>query len=737
VNVLADPRRAQFPPSRHDAPEIETLDLVRYWRAVMRNKWRIAGLVAAIGVLATLYAQSLAPVYRATATLLIEASKPKVVSIEEVYSAIGGANREYYQTQVEILKSRDLAGKLVRRLELAKHPEFDPRRQPRPFYYAWVPESVLAVEPGPAPSDEAIAQAIVPAVQSRIGVQLVRASQLVRLSFDSSDPELAAKAPNALAEIFIQSDLEARMQMTRRAMVFLTEQSDELKKKLNGSENALQQFRERERIIDAKGVSLAGASRQLEELTTSLVDARRKRAESEAALNQVHAARKDRSEAIESVPVILRHPLVIRAKELVAEAERRLGEASKRYGSEHPRMIGAQTDIKSAQENLRRQIDAVVQSLSKEYEVAKANEAAIERALERSKADIQSFNRKEFQLAALEREVATNRQLYDMFMQRSKETNLAGEMQSAIARVIDPALVPKSPSGPDKRRIVLLSVLGALLTAVALALLVERLDNTVKTSHEVEAKLEVPALGIAPRVRGKAAGHLEQMLLEDSHSPFAEAIRTLRSGVLLSGLDAASKVVLVTSSVPEEGKTTVASNLALALSQVKKTLLVDSDLRRPQIGKALGGEQHAAGLSDLVAAAVPVERCVYPVANSGLHVLPSGRIPPNPLELLSSQRFADAIEELKRRFEVIVLDSPPVQLVSDALVISQLATSVVYVVKADDTPYPVARRGLKRLRRVGAPVIGVVLNQLDLKRADKYYGEYSGYASKYARRYAK
>jgi capsular exopolysaccharide synthesis family protein len=236
-------------------------------------------------------------------------------------------------------------------------------------------------------------------------------------------------------------------------------------------------------------------------------------------------------------------------------------------------------------------------------------------------------------------------------------------------------------------------------------------------------------------MRAGVGQRLECLSLDDGQNPFSESIRTLRSGILLSGLDSASKVVLVTSSVPEEGKTTVASNLALALSQVKKTLLVDSDMRRPRIGKLLGGEQLAAGLSDLVAGTASAERCIYPVANSGLHVLPSGRIPPNPLELLSSQRFAEAIDELKRRFEVIVLDSPPVQVVSDALVISQLATSVVYVVKADDTPYPIARRGLKRLRRVGAPLLGVVLNQLDLARADKYYGEYSGYASKYARKY--
>jgi succinoglycan biosynthesis transport protein ExoP len=716
--------------------EFETLDLVRYWRAINRNRWSIIGLVAAVGVLATMVAYSLAPVYRATATLLIEPGRQNVVSIQGVNQVTGIGTREYYLTQVDVLKSRELTERLVRRLELAKHPEFDPRQQSKPWYASWLPEGWLEAGPGAA-SDAIIAQRVVDAVAKHTSIQPVRDTNLVRISFTSHDPELAAKVPNTLADIYITADLEAHMQMTRRAMAFLTEQSTDLRKEVAASEKALQDFRDREKIIDTKSLSLSGASKQLEDLTTALVQARQKRAEAESALNQVNAARHANfPDAVEALPAVLKNSMVQKGQEQVAAAKKKLADALKRYGPEHPNLLAAQTELRSARENLRRQIDIVVQSVAREYAVAKENEAAVRRALEQSKADIQSFNRKEFELSALEREVATNRQLYDLFMQRAKETNISSEMRSAIARVIDPAIVPDRAYGPKSWLIVGLSVFGTLLLAVALAVLLERLDNTVKSSHEVESRLEVPSVGVVPRGEIKQGQKIERLFLDDNQNLFSEAIRTIRSGVLLSALDSARKVVLVTSSIPKEGKTTIALNLALALGQVTKALLIDADMRRPTIGPMLGGENSVRGLSEFVAGEVSVEKCIYPVRHAHLWVMPSGRVPPNPLELLSSHRFANAIKVLKDVYEVIILDSPPVQLVSDALVLSRLATSVLYVVKADSTPYPLARQGLKRLWRVSAPILGAVLNQLDIGRADRYHGEYSGFSTRNARNYA-
>jgi len=713
-------------------------DVVRYLRTLNRYKWGILLVVIAVGMLASLYASSLRPIYRSTATVMVEMGKPKVVSNQDIYESFIGTTRDYFLTQFEIMKSRELAERLVRVMQLTKHPEYDPRQRAKPWYAEWVPAQFLpAAKPVKVTSEAELAESVTAQVMAGISLQPVRNTQLVKLSFDSHDPVLAERVPNTLAMLYIVSDLERRGETTRRSMTFLRDQAVELKQKLNESERALQEFRERERIVVAKGVAVSGAIRQLEELESAREDARKKRLEAEARYNQVNIARQGSSVAkLESLPVVQNNPVVTRFKEAEAEAERRVSEASKRYGPEHPKMVSAQSDLKAVRDNLHNQVGIVVETVRKDYEVAKANEASLERAVARAKRETQEYNRKEFTLARLEREVASNRQLYDLFTQRAKETN-TGDVPSAIARVIDVAKLPKAPYGPNKRNIVGIAMLVALAVAVSIALLLAQLDVTVKTSHEVESKLEVKAVGVLPRMRQKIAS-IERLVVQDNHSPFAEGIRSIRSDLMLSGIDSPQKVVLVTSSLPEEGKTTVACNLAFAFSHIKKTLLVEADMRRPKIARALGGDPRRPGLSELVAGAVPLDECVYPAEDSNLWVLQSGRVPLNPLELISSHRFADVMQSLQQAFDVVIIDSPPLRVVSDALVLSQYASSILYVVKADSTPYPLARHGLTQLKRVCEPAfvgLGAVLNQLDIDKASKYHGEYSGYGGHYYRHY--
>jgi succinoglycan biosynthesis transport protein ExoP len=721
-------------PARSERDE-ETLDLVRYWRAVARNKWRLLALVAAVAVLASLVASSLPPVYRGTSSLLIESSKPKFVSIEDVYGASALSGREYLQTQIEIIKSRELLAKVVSRLMLADHPLYDPRKQPAPFWAEWFPDGFLGEASATRAFDRAsVEQGIVGTLLVGLNVQLVRGSQLIRISFESPDAGLAARVPNALAEMFIESDIEARLGMTRKAMSYLSTQIDDLRVKLGESERALQKFREDEHLIDTKGLAQSGATKQIEDLMRALSDSRAKRVDAENSYRQVSAAAKSRApNALDAVPAIQRHPLISRLKELEGDAEKRINEFAQRYGPEHPKMIAARADLAGARRNVREQEALVARLVMQEYETAKANENSLEHALNDARGNVEHINRKEFQLAALERDVQTNRQLYDMFMQRLKETNLTGEMQTPLARVVDPALEPRSPAGPNKQRIVTLAALAALLLGISLALLIERLDSTIKTSQDVEAKLGLPALGFLQRVKPAKGATVERFVLDEPQAGFAESIRTIRSGVMLSALDAPRKIVLVTSSIPDEGKTTLAMNLAFALGQIKKTLLIEGDMRRPRIATALGIDREHLGLSELCAGTAVIDACVCAVENTPLHVLAAGRIPPNPQELLASRRFADTLRQLSERFEIIVIDTPPVQLVSDALMLSQLVTGVVYVVKADRTPFPLARRAVRKLQRAGAPIIGAVLNQIDVVKADKYYGEYSGYGDRHSK----
>jgi capsular exopolysaccharide synthesis family protein len=709
------------------APRHEKLDVLEYWRAISKRRWSILALAVLIAILATLVTFSIRPTYRAIATILIEPGKTKVLSIEEVYSK-GMTDRDHYYTQVEILKSDELARRVIEKLKLLDHPDFDPRTA-GPSWREKLSPASWGEERKPLDDEEALKK-VVTQFKSDLQVQLVRNSQLAQISFVANDKELAARVPNTLAELYIESDLEARMAMTQKAIGWMQERMGDLRTKLESSEKALQDYRERERIVDAKGVAMSGAGKQLEELSRSLVEARQKKAEAESAYQQVQQARSGRTQ-LDTLPAVLRNSLVQKLKEQESEAERKLSDAAKRYGPEHPKLIQAKAEADTARENTRRQIDIVVAGVAKEYEIARANEAAIERALGQSKYDIQSLNRKEFQLAVLEREVQQNRNLYEMFVGRLKETAVGSDFQSTVARIIDPATVPGEKYAPKKLQIVVMTFFVALAFGMLLSLMLDRLNNTLNSTADVEHRLGVPVLGVLHKVKGfEKKGFASQLaFFNDTQSTFAEAVRTVRTSIMMSALDQQHKIVVVTSSVPEEGKTTLSFNLAGALGQMKKVLLIDADLRRPKIGKLVGRDAKSPGLADLVAGQAQLADCVFFHAAAGIHILPAGTIPPNPLELLSAHRFEELLEKLKTSFDVILIDSAPLQLVSDSLVLSQHASSVVYVVRADATPYQVAQNGLRRLRRVGAPVIGVVLNQLDLDKAEKYYGEYSGYYS--------
>jgi len=720
----------------HTRPEEALSAQLRYWRRSLEKKrWSIVLLTLLVGAVTALVVYSMTPIYRSTATLYIEPAKSKIVSIEEVYGGVSG-NREHIQTQLEILKSRELAEKLVKRLNLTTDPAIDPRQRPPalklPIHLLdWIPAGWLPEEP--PLSEEALNAAVINSVRRDLDVQLVRGSLLITISFESIDKALAAKVANTLAEVYIENDLESRLQMTQKAGAWLADRVKGLRATVEASERALQQFRDREKIVDTKGVAL-GASSQLNTLTTAMVVAHQKVAELENAYRQVQAVLKGESRAkLESIPAVLRSPSVIPLKTAEAEAERKLAELSNRYGANHPKIAAAESDLRQARENTQKVVDSVVSSITREYEVAKATEKTMQLSLDKSKTEIQDMSRKEFQLASLERDVQTNRGLYDLFVNRAKETGVTGDLQSTVARVIDPAIVAEAPVKPRKTRIISISLVIGLMLGIMLALVLEHLDNTVRTGEDVATKLYAPLLGFLPWVRGRHGNfEMQRGFLKNFNPAFSEAVRTLRTGILMSALDNPHKVVLITSSVPEEGKTSVSMNLAFALAQVKRTCLIDADMRRPSIYKAMGGELNMPGLSNLVANTEPVSKCVYE-HESGLFYIPSGPIPPNPSELLSSKRFADVIRKLETMFDVILIDSPPVQLVSDAVILAGVANAMVFVVRADSTPYQVAKGALELLKKGKAHLLGVVLNRLDVDKAERHYGygRYFSYGGKY------
>ncbi len=705
------------------APERTQLpNLQDYLRVVFRYKWGVLGLALVGGLLAALKAYSDIPVYRATATMLIEREPVKFVSIDSVAAAQQYYDfGEYYQTQYEILRSRPLAERVVAKLGVEKF-----RAKPVERGFSWrklLPgKSEAAAAPAPPPDPKVEFSSAVGQVLGGLSIQPIRNSQLVKVSFDRADPEFAAELANTMTQAYVESILEGRIEMAEAASTWLNERMSGLRQKLEESEKALQDYRDKGGLIDVKGVDTL-ATTELNLATTRLAEARRERVEKESIYGQVRSAG-GRGEALEKIPGLLSYPLVSELKSKVVEAERQLNELAGRYGPRHPKYVEAQANLDTAKSAFHKQLEQVADGIAKEYQAARDRENAIAGELGSAKGEIRDVNRKQYELQRLQREVDSNRQLYEMFQTRFKETSASNGVQNANARLIESALVPGSPIYPDKRRATIVGLLVGLALGVALAFMLDHLDNTLKGAEDVERRLGISVLGMLPKLATKDAkdrGPLRQFS-EAPKSTFSEAIRTVRTSVMLSAIDQRHKRILVTSSVPSEGKTTLSVNLAQAMGQMRKVLLIDADMRRPAVHRGLPELADCKGLSHFVAGEAQISECIRQIGAGGVYVMPAGPVPPNPQELLQSRRFEEALGSLSNAFDHVVIDCAPTLAVSDALVLSRLVHAVVYVVRSDSTPWQLVDQGLKRLRRANAPLIGAVVNHVVPRKSRYGYG---------------
>lgn len=558
----------------------------------------------------------------------------------------------------------------------------------------------------------------------------VRNTNLIKISYENANRDFAAVAANAVAEEYILSVVDARTEIKSKASAWLYERLSVLKEKLDASESNLFRFKQENGLVDVNGSVERLNERELMLATTELASARIQLSAAEDLYREVQQLRSNSPELLESLPAIQNDTLVRSVKIEYGQRQREFDELSNRYGLKHPKMLDAQSRLDSLRSTLDAHISRAVSSIEQEFQLQRQRVASIESTLSEGKQNIQLIGQKKFRLDALEREVAANQELYDQFFNKISRADSADGLDTANARISDYAIPTTSPVKPRKQLIITLAALASLLLSVTMAFLYEKFDDTIKSSRDVEFKLGVPLLGIIPLVKKGFMTKSKQLPLNpmdiiDKKGTFAESVNTIQTELSIGeGNNKKNQVILVTSSVPGEGKSSSALNLAYAFSQIEKVLMIDCDMRRPSLAKSMGEPKNTLGLSNLITGSATPAQCIHRNGIDSIDILPSGPIPDKPLVLLSCARFEEIINQLKKYYDRIIIDSAPTQAVSDALKLSKFADSVVYVVKSNSTSLEQVKRGLDRLTRIDAPIAGILVSQVDVDKIAAYGGDY-------------
>lgn len=728
-----------FRAASHDDADEDIIDLSHYFRVINQSKWRILSLALIVTFLVALIVLSLTPVYKATSSLLIESEETNIVSIEQVYG-LDASKKEYFETQYEILKSRYIAEKVVNKLALDSHPvfiekleesntsAFDGIKSTVKSLLTFLPQKARE----PLSEDEQAQlrkELLITLFSENLTISPVPNTQVVKIAYTSESPRLAAEVANAVAEVYIESYLEAKFDMTSKATSWLNDSLAGLRNKLEVSEKKLAEFYQREQLVNLDGV-VGLASEELQGLSEQLLQAENRLKQSEIIFEQVQNFNGDPTE-LASMPAVQNHPSIQNVKEAELKAQSNVSELSKVYGPKHLKMISAQAELASVKQTLDNQVASLISGITSEYRQAQSQVNRLRVAVTSAKDEYRKLTTLESKRRVLQREVDTNQQLYDSFFTRLQETSEVEGFESANARVLDRATLPVEPFKPKKSLILIATLVMSAGFGVFIALVLDFLNSSIRSVEDVERKLGQRMMGLIPWQPHKKKDDLPlREFFDTSNHIFSEAIRTLRTSIQLLDLTGDKKVVMVTSSVPKEGKTTVSINLAFAMGQIGKTLLIDTDLRKPAIAKRFGMPGFQPGLANLVAGTHSLDECLCNDVASNIDVITAGSATPNPQELLMSDNFKKVISDLAEQYEHIIIDTAPIQAVSDAIIVSESADMLFHVVKADATNEKIVSSGLERFMRVGKRIDGVILNQVDVKKAGNGYA-YTGYYDKY------
>src|SRR5579859_296461 len=696
--------------------------LYDYLLILRKHQWLILSFLLAVVTIVAIATFRMQPVYVATARIEIDRENASILPFQgmDPYGYMMDLDN-YIETQSKILTSETLALQTIRSSGLSVRPEFSSPASPSEAL------ATGSLENQKRPPE-------LGAFLGSLGVKRVPSSQLLDVSFESTDPQLAARVVNEHIKNFQEQNIRSRYDETTRATTWLRDELDELKIKVQESEDKRIAYERKNQIWtldDKQNIT----TQRLADLNKELTDAQSDRMRKEALYQ--FAKTGDVSDVPQLRDSVSFQGLTQKRQTIAEEYNQALSQ----YGPNFPKVLRLQAQLKDLDQLIQKENVNTLNRIESDYREAKQRELLLSQALDQQKGEANEMAGRLVEYNIIKREAEANKALYDGLTTKLKEVGISAALQSSNIRVVDPAMIPASPARPAKARNIALAFLVGLVGGIGLALIREYLDNTVKTPDDIETLTRLPSLAVVPQfaaINGNGTrkrllsgiasnGHEKRIELVAQHLPnsqMSEAFRALRTSLLLSQPGRPPQVILVTSALPREGKTTAAANLAVTLAQLgDRTVLVDADLRKPGVGRLLNlGSGKYAGLSSYLAGVSTLDIVTVPhPAIPNLSAIPTGPLPPNPADLLSSDKLADAISELRSKFKFVVIDSPPVMAATDAVILSVQTDGVLVVVRSGETPKEAFTRTRDLLTSVKSHILGVVLNAVDSTAPDYYY----------------
>jgi capsular exopolysaccharide synthesis family protein len=725
-------------PGSYTGLPVQDSFLREYLHVLIKRKWVLVGsLVVVFGAVALSTLRSV-PIYDAVGSIAINKVDPMMFSLKDS----AGAEMEYYDpadldTEVRILKSDLLALQVIRQLNLDKPDGTSSSTD----------SAVASLQPDSPRTSAALAN-----FKGSLQVALVPNTRIIEIHYRSPDRNLAARVVNALASTYVEQNFKTRFESTMQASDWLSRQLVDLQVKVETSQEKLVQYQKEHEILgidEKQNITTA----KLDELNRELTSAESLRMEKEAVYRMVQAGNSDSVAAAANADPAGKtsstgSTLLEKLREQEADIKIQIAQLSAQFGPAYPKLAQLNSQLSEVENQSRVETKKVEARLRDDYMAAVQRENLLHAALEQQKQEENKLNESAIEYSLLKRDVDSNRTLYEGLLEKLKEAGVTAGLRSNNFRIVDVARVPTTPAEPNIPRNLALALALGLTTGIGLVFVLEGIDNTVRTPEQAQAISGLPSLGMIPlgsrsapeltsRPRLSLASSKEAVELVTQSRPksqMAESYRALRTSLLLSSTGGPPKVILITSALPEEGKTTTSLNSAIVLAQKEtRVLLIDADLRRPSIHKTLGMGPRI-GLSNVLTGSATLEEAI--VRSSilpNLFILPAGTPPPNPAELLASTNMKDVLTQLSEEYDHVVIDTPPTLSVTDAVVLSTRADRVILVIRSGQTTKQALRRARDTLMQVNARVCGVLLNAVDLNSPDYYY--YYEYRGKYGRGY--